>query len=147
MLISCRSSKQEKQDGSAQQPIPFVENKLIAPGHCRIVGTIVHIHSILVLTDKTSPCSKAPCLASVRVDSIIGYGSSFIEPLSAGDTVFIKFMFTLSPTTKELFPDMTELYPGLSMGSQFVADVVSDVPGKLYQKRSDQFLIYGYKRQ
>ena len=152
LLVSCRSSKQEKTDDGHSSPAQeyssasSLENASIAPGYCRIVGTVVHIDSILDLTDKSSPCSKAPCLASVKVDSIIGYGSSFIEPLSTGDTVFIKFMFTLSPTTKELFPDMKGSYPGLLLGSQFIGDISSQVQMKNYGMKNIPFLVYTYKR-
>jgi len=33
------------------------------------------------------------------------------------------FIFTLAPTTKDLFPNLTATYPGLKTGDTFQADV------------------------
>lgn len=101
----------------AGEPIP--------PNHCRIVGTVVAIDQSLKSSDPQSPCSKAPCLATVRVDSILGYGSAFGNPIAVGRQVEVMFGFTLSPT-KEILPQLTQAYPGLKVGSSFAANVRSD---------------------
>jgi hypothetical protein len=101
----------------AGEPIP--------PNHCRIVGTVVAIDQSLKLSDPQSPCSKAPCSATVRVDSILGYGSAFGSSIPAGQQVNVTFGFTLSPT-KEILPQLTQAYPGLKVGSSFVANVRSN---------------------
>ena len=66
-----------------------------------------------------------PCRGIVRIDSILGYGSSFGNPLAVGQRVNVHFAFALAPTTKDLFPNMTETYPGLELNSRFRADVES----------------------
>ena len=45
------------------------------------------------------PCSKPPCRATVLVDSVLGYGSSFGAPLAAGRSIRAEFTFTLAATT------------------------------------------------
>ncbi len=57
----------------------------------------------------SGPCSKAPCIALVKVSSA-RYGAAFPQ-LVMGKEVRIKFLFTLEKTTKELFPNMEEEYP------------------------------------
>jgi hypothetical protein len=95
----------------------------IPPNYCRIVGMIVSIDSAQMLSSDTSgPCAKAPCRAIVRVDSVLGYGSAFPQPLSVGQAVPVVFTFTLAPTNT-LFPDVDPPYPGLTIGSLFVANV------------------------
>jgi hypothetical protein len=92
----------------------------IAPGTCRMVGTLVAIDSAL---EKSGPCSKAPCQGIVRVDSILGYGSAFGNPIAVNAQIEVKFTFTVAPTSRALFPTMTQGLPGLQLGNQFQADI------------------------
>jgi|ERR1041385_1327776 hypothetical protein len=152
IFISCGTSKQEKQGTDStevgkQQSTLQPEHTTIAPGHCRIIGTIVKVDSTLLSTDRSNPCAKAPCVASIRVDSILGYGSSFPKPLSVGSVITVKFAFTLAPTTPDLFPNMAESYPGLQVNSQFLADVTSQPMSIDKQSDDVSYLIYGYKLQ
>ena len=86
------------------------------------MGTLVSVDSTL---DGSGPCSKAPCRGTIRVDSIVGYGSAFGSPLSLNQQIEAHFTFTLAPTTKYLFPNTTLALPGLTVGEKFQADVES----------------------
>lgn len=97
----------------------------IAPNHCRIIGAVVSIDETRS-TDAESPCAKAPCKAKVKINKILGYGSGFTTPLTEGSEVEMTFSFTLSPTTKDLFPNLKVQYKGLKQGDVFQADVRSE---------------------
>ncbi len=89
----------------------------IPPSHAKIAAEVVSIEP----ADKsnTGACAKAPCVAVVKLVSI-EYGSAF-PVLSVGKDIRVKFNFTLAPTSKELFPNMKETYPGLKAGDKFEA--------------------------
>ena len=57
-------------------------------------------------------------MADVRVDSVLGYGSSFPYPLAAGAVVRIRFSYTLAPSAA-MFPDARDLPSSLSAGDAF----------------------------
>ena len=126
VLFSCNSTHQKKEQVSAGQPQKASSLRIgahdIAPGQCRIIGTIVSIAEIQKTGNVDDPCSQAPCQAIDRVDSVLGYGQGFTSPWSKSREVPITFKFTLSPT-KNLFQNMTKTYPGLKVGSKFLADV------------------------
>ncbi len=134
------------------QPVIHPEENVIPPNHCRIRGTIITIDSTLTITDFSQPCAKVPCNAEVRIDSILGYGSAFGNPVVQGAQHVMHFVFTLSPTSKKLFPSMKEEYPGMTIGSSFIADIerqqsksLRDVRGAT-QSMMPVFVIYGYTR-
>ena len=125
-LIACGSSKTTQEDKhSGSTPTIQLAGERIPPNHCRIVGTVVAIDQSLNSSDPQSPCAKDPCSATVRVDSILGYGSAFGGPIAVGQQVQVSFGFTLSPT-KEILPQLTQAYPGLKVSSSFVANVRSN---------------------
>ncbi len=96
----------------------------IPPNHCRIVGTIIAVDESYRGSSEGDPCSKAPCMATVRVDSVIGYGSAFGGTVGVGSEISVKFSYTLGPS-QEVFPDQSMSLPGMKMGSRFQADVQS----------------------
>ncbi len=96
----------------------------IAPSHCRIIGVVASIDETRS-TDTKNPCAKAPCKAKVKITKILGYGSGFTTPLTEGSEVEMTFAFTLAPTTKDLFPNLSARYKGLKQGDTFQADVQS----------------------
>jgi hypothetical protein len=132
-IVSCSTVKDS---GKANN---YNSNK-VAPGYCRIKGTIVKIDS--TLEQGNSPCSKEPCLAVVHVDSILGYGAGF-GTINNGSDINLKFEFTLGPTTKELFPNITERLPGLNINSQFIANIKHYFESGSKEKK---YLVYGYKK-
>ncbi len=94
----------------------------IPPGNCRIEGKILSIEKTLN-PDLNSPCSKAPCLAKVLVNSVYGYGAGFASRIAKGDTIDLHFNMTLSASTKDLFPNLDVRLPGLEEGSVFIGDI------------------------
>jgi len=130
LMAGCsdQTKKAVKEESDSNKSLPrrpdMDQQVMVAPQHCRIVGTLVGIDTEL-LKEGNGPCTKVPCRGIVRIDSILGYGSSFGNPLAVGQRVNVHFAFTLAPTTKDLFPNMTETYPGLELNSRFRADVES----------------------
>ncbi len=126
MFFACGSSKKDigEQQAASQSKMPQNTNLKIAPNHCRIVGRIVSVDENYRSENPEDPCSKAPCSAVVRVESIIGYGSAFGQPLAIGKEIKVLFRFTLNPT-KDIVPGLSRHLPGLSSDSVFTADVES----------------------
>ncbi len=110
IIIACTSSK------NPQTTLPSD----IAPNNARISGTIINIEDI---SESTGPCSKQPCIATVNVNNVIGYGSSFKTPIAKGSNIKLKFAFTLSKTSKEVFPKLNYILPGLNIGDKFIGDI------------------------
>ncbi len=142
-LAACASQtdKTVREEGLSPKLVAD-QGERIAPGKCRIVGTVVAIDPSL---ESGGPCSKAPCRAVVRVDSILGYGSAFGNPLALQAQIPVRFAFTLERTSKDLFPNMTDQYPGLAIGSRFQTDIESAVEMQSAGGRSS-YTVYGYKR-
>ncbi len=127
--FACTSSRQESDAGTKKPagnvplpPEPGEGAQRVAPSHCRFLATVVAVDSSLMSPESTGPCSKAPCMATVRVDSVVAYGSAFPRPLAKGQLLHVRFTYTLSPT-QQFFPDMKPGLPGLTPGTQFKADL------------------------
>ncbi len=143
----CSSNNIEKDSATNNKTPAKIDwaNEQIAPGYCRIIGTIVLIDSSLEKGTSKSPCSKVPCNAVVRIDSIIGYGSNS-STLSVNKLIDVHFNFTLSPTSKDLFPNMQEYYPGLQTGTRFEGDIYNEVKkGDINKIPARKFEINGYE--
>ncbi len=142
-LAGCgSSSRAEKESDLDIQNKPIEYQEKIAPDHCIIVGTIVKIDTSLEKPITNNPCSKVPCIARVRIDSVLGYGPNF-PPLRLGEIIKIKFGFTLGPTTGELFPHMSGYFPGLKEKDTFKADV-RKIPDNYPGNIDAAYLIYAY---
>lgn len=122
VVLGCRSQQDTagKQDEGDQAKLA-VPKQDIPPNHCRIIGTVVLVNESLS-ANPDDPCAKSPCLAKVRIDEIVGYGSAFGAVLAKGQEVSIRFRFTLGPT-RELLPSVTPPLEGLKVGSRFEADI------------------------
>jgi len=136
-LLSCYSTKNNTTGYSN------VQNTL-APcsgDGCTIKGTVVRIYSERDTTDLSSPCAKAPCKAEISIDEVLSRGSRFTGNIAAGNNVEMSFLYTLSATTKELFPNLERRYPGLKTGSRFKANVQCRI-----QPGSDdpRYIVYEY---
>lgn len=129
LFMNCSTPKENK---------TLIESK-IPPGHAKIIGVITEIEPVSDSSNLNDPCSKTPCVALVKVSSTV-YGAAF--PSISKDDIRIKFLFTLEKTTKELFPNMEETYPGLTVGQEFSA-LVSHVEN--IDKTAPKFQIYGYE--
>lgn len=130
LLMNCSTPKENK---------TLIESK-IPPGQAKIVGVITEIEPVSDSSNLNDPCSKTPCIAIVKVSSAV-YGAAF-PSFSKDDEIRIKFLFTLEKTTKELFPDMEETYPGLKVGQEFTA-LVSHM--EYIDETAPKFQIYSYE--
>ena len=92
----------------------------INPNSCRIIGVVEAIEDF---KDTSGPCSTQPCVATVKINSIISRGMGFTEVLSSNDIINLKFEFTLSPTSEEMFPKLKNKFPGLKIGDKFKGDI------------------------
>ena len=151
MIFSCKSAyqtkdKQKNDNPQARESLLRASSQAltIPPKNCRIVGTIVFVDEPRSDLGADDPCSKVPCQAVVRVDSILGYGQGFVKPLGKGKEIEVLFKFTLSPT-KDLFPNMEESYPGLKLGSYFLADIEGYAIPQIDSNKQARYLIYGYE--
>ena len=148
ILQSCSSvSKHQssRTDSTTATSGPSPEELItVSPNHCRIVGTVVNIDTLLEPANAGTPCSVAPCKGTVRVDSVIAYGQSFPMPLSKGESISVKFIYTTGPTEK-IFPKMKPSFPGLHAGSAFVADVSGNQGPMLDKIRGVVFEIGPYE--
>ncbi|MBM2841323.1 MAG: hypothetical protein HW412_1851 [Bacteroidetes bacterium] len=143
--FSCGTSKQE-QSGDTQnkrEPAGITQQVPIPPNNCRVVATVESIDKSLQSADKDGPCSKAPCSATIKIDSVIGYGSAFPGTLAGGERVNVKFALTLSPTAR-LFPDVTPALPGLDVGDKFEANINGSVS---MGEKKPSFTVYGYDKK
>ncbi len=134
LIVSCSSTK---------EPPTTLPSK-IAPNNCRINGTIISIEEII---DPSGPCSTNPCVANVMISNVIGTGSSFKIPLVKNDTINVKFAFTLSKTSKDLFPNLNKSFPGLKVEDKFIADVEKIEALKLGIKNNQiEYRIFNYDK-
>ncbi|MBU1117133.1 MAG: hypothetical protein KKE09_18575 [Bacteroidetes bacterium] len=128
---------------STQELDTTLPNK-VAPNNCRINGTLVKIEEI---TDTSGPCSVYPCTANVKLNNVIESGFGFNSPLIKGDTIKIKFEFTLSETSKEQFPTLEKSFPGLKVGDTFVGDVEKIELIQLENKTTNyEYKVYNYDK-
>lgn len=127
LFAACSGSKQEREASDSRKEIKMTsEEKRISPNHCRVIATVVAISPTLKgVTDK-DPCGKAPCIATVKIDSVLGYGSAFGSPIGEGQHLEVKFTHTLA-ATKTVAPELTPHLPGLSVGAKFLADIRSSI--------------------
>ncbi len=137
-ILGCASNKEITNESS-------ISDRRIPPGECRVDAEIVKIDSTLLGNASNDPCSKAPCIAWIKINKVIGYGAGSAS-LKRGDTLKTKFSFTLNPTTKETFPTLNEQLPGLNEGSSFLADIQllpSDLSG---MKKESLYLVNSYNK-
>src|SRR5512135_1891816 len=73
----------EKQPERRPAP-PGQGTPAVAPDRCRLVCTVLSIDSV---RETAGPCSKVPCTAVVRIDSILAYGFAFPPVLRVGQAV------------------------------------------------------------
>ncbi len=117
----------------------------VAPGECRVTAEIIKVDSTLVGGPASDPCSKAPCLAWIKINKVIGYGAGS-STINSGDTLKAKFAFTLAPAGRENFPTLKESLPGLKLGSLFETDVQLMPSYPALKEKEKLYLIYGYQK-
>lgn len=132
--VSCQT---KKMTGSAEAQLP-AENK---PMTCQIEGKILEV----LKPDKSETeglCSRYPCRARVWILDVLSCGSSVSLGLNAGDTVTMRFAYTLHSTAR-LFPNMSVRYPGLKKGNVFLAKAEQ----RLAMGNAGSFVVTAYKRK
>jgi hypothetical protein len=147
LFSSCGTSKQEN---SHTEAIKVAKENMrndapppLPPGNCKVIATVESIDKALKGTGANDPCSKAPCSATVRIDSILGYGSAFPKPLVAGQIIQVTFANTLNPT-KEMFPDIEPSLPGLRVKDTFAALISGSVA---MASTEPSYAIYSYEKK
>lgn len=147
-FLACAAQKETRDTSGQQQQRNTIHGPVadrtthIAPGRCRIVGTLVGVDSSLA---ENGPCAKAPCHGTVRVDSIVGYGAAFGNPIAVNERIRVTFAFTLAPTTKDLFPTMSDRLPGLQVGERFWTDLESQPETGIDEQRT-VYRVYRYEK-
>ena len=108
------------------------------PGTCNIKGEIV-----AALPpgdpDTSAICAKYACRARVKILEVYGCGSSLTLPLNAGDTMEIKFAYTLHST--EIIPNISTHFPGLKKGDIFSAGIQQ----RMVMGGAGVFVVYDYE--
>jgi hypothetical protein len=122
------------------EDIGLEDGGLVPPGVYRIRGTVMQIYPILESGEGV--CAQAPCLAAVRVDTVLGQGAS-TKPgiLNKGQRVDVYFRYSTAATAGR-FPDVEPALPGVKPGTPFSADisVAPESSGNRYV-----FELYDYK--
>lgn len=135
VLVSCKHTEQTATVATG----PKNSGNDIASEEARIIA---HIVSIDETRDTEGVCSKAPCRAQVKIESIIKKGSLFhLQDLEKPVPVF--FAFTLAPTTEDLFPGIKTNYPGLQINDKFEA-TIQNRPAM--NETGFAYTIYDYKK-
>jgi len=140
LAASCSTPRDAKDQMTIPTPSPPIP---LPPNTCRLKATIVNVLPVSGTT-AGDPCSTAPCLADVRVDSVLGYGSSFPAPLSAGNVIRLRFTFTLAPT-KAMFPSMQNIPAALQSGDSFTA-VLQAFETVSSAAATERFIVNDYQR-
>ncbi|MBI2618867.1 MAG: hypothetical protein HYW57_02180 [Ignavibacteriales bacterium] len=142
LALSCSAAKEGTDGKEAQMPKPAEPGPGVPPNHCRIIGTIVSIDEMLA-PDTDDPCSKAPCVATVRIDEVLGYGSGFIGMIGSGKEIKVRFQTTLAPT-RDILPHLMPALPGLQSGSRFQADLRGSGP-PMMEGQEDTYSVNHYE--
>jgi len=133
-LYSCKAP-------TFSQHVSEGEAAATTPMSCKIEGKVIAV-STDDKSDTGSICFKHPCRAKVQVLQVLGCGSSISLPINAGDTIEIKFAYTLHNTAR-IFPTMKTQYPGLERGDIFIANAEQ----RLAPGTNGGFTVFGYERK
>jgi hypothetical protein len=112
----------------------------VASNQCRITASVSQIRPID--TNGEGICKKVPCTARILVHTVLQCGSSFRNPVAAGQFIEASFAFSLAPTDT-LFPELSRHLPGLGKGDRFDAVLES----RPLLNDTIQYIIYDYTLQ
>lgn len=123
LLLSCSTSRHDNpatRQGADSASIPSPPSPLgaltqIAPGHCRVVATLLSVDTARGPDSGNQESIEAPGRAIVRVDSVLGYGAGFLNPIASGQRITVRF-------------DPPQAGMDLTPGEQFRADL--EEPGE-----------------
>ncbi len=161
-LSACSASRSEKSAADSVQAAPKLEARQMdmdslrtrraqSPNSIRVIGTVVSIDPVgsgAPHSGSGGPCAKVPCVATVRVDSVLSDGMGSVMPFGIGESVKVRFAYTLSPT-REVLPNLKQQFPGLVVGSRFEADMIrpmarADRPAADRSSSSPAYIIAEY---
>ena len=114
----------------------------VPPGHAKESGVIKSILPVADSGIEGDPCSIAPCVASVKVESV-SYGAGF-SPFPKNGEIKMKFQYTLEKTNKELFPNLEESFPGLNVGDEFIA-IAAYIES--VDQSAPKYIVYQYEKK
>lgn len=136
-FCGCKSVKGQhaRQQGSAAKVAAA------KPMSCNMEGRVVAILKVYD-ADTGSVCAKHSCRARVQITAVPGCGASVSLALNVGDTVDMKFAYTLD-NTERIFPAMKTKYPGLKKGDRFSATVSQ----RLKPGTDGEWVVYDYQRK
>lgn len=100
-------------------------NSNIPPNHCRVTAKVIKINNTLTPQNAKDPCSLAPCMATIEIESVIAYGSAFGGTLNIGDTLNVKFAYTTSKTSEDIIPNSSIELDGVQAGSKILTNIKS----------------------
>ncbi|HIN40569.1 MAG TPA: hypothetical protein EYM84_09885 [Flavobacteriales bacterium] len=124
IIIGCNLNKDTILSNKAKRL--NVTDAQISPSEvsgCKVKAKIISIDTLKSRNNPDSPCSKNPCIANIKIEEIIKMGALCGPMLYQGAELKVYFAFTLSETTKELFPDLIAHYPGLKKNDTFVTSI------------------------
>lgn len=117
-------------------------NSDIPPSNIKVIASVISIDKTLSSGNAKDPCSKAPCNAVLKIESIIGYGSSFGGTLNVGDEIKVKFAYTTAKTTEDLLLKISDSYDGVSVKSKIETNIKKS---SVINSVIPNYTIYGYK--
>ena len=148
LVFACSTEKNKSTETAEKQMDPpkhqLYPKEVISVGKCRVEATVVEILEPSAKTNEKDPCSKFPCVAKIKIDKIIGYGSAFPAVFNSEQIISVKFTTTLMPSAV-VDPESGQKLPGLEKGDSFKADISS--MQAMGEKNNQTFLIYDYHKK
>lgn len=88
-------------------------------------STIIEARVLKILDERSAayPCSEVSCIALVKIEKVKKRAGNFTRPIDRDQEGEMRFEFTLSKTTKTLFPNLEKQFPGLKEGERFRANI------------------------
>lgn len=116
VFFSCKNTKKSVRQ---EEPVKPENSAGLASNEAFVAAKVV---SISEQRDESGPCSKAPCYAEIKIESISKKGSLF-QLNDISNPLSVTFAFSLS-ATEGLFRMKTN-YPGLKINDKFEAKIQS----------------------
>ncbi len=115
IVAACRSQKNRS---DLPTPPPDVVTNFNS-NECFVRAKILEV--VQDSSDTLGPCKEHDCLAKVNVIKVIRCGKMDDDPPFNGDTMIVRFIYTMSSNVDELFPKLTHNLSGLEPGDRFDA--------------------------
>ena len=130
---------------SLNEELPLQQQSKSLPSNtCRVLATVYQLNDPTQQANLSAPCDKAPCFGKLRIDSVIGYGAAFPRPISPGDSLAVRFMYTAG-MTGIMWPELHRDLPGLSIGDTFKVDILGVNVMSRNGSPKTEFRIYVYE--